>query len=46
MGRCYIFSGLLIEIGYEEFSGGTAGVLDIFNGVNTSPYGLDGNGPE
>jgi hypothetical protein len=33
-----------IEIG--EFSGGTGGVLDIFNGINTSPYGLNGNGPE
>jgi hypothetical protein len=29
----------------EEFSGGTAGSFEIFNGVNTSPYGIDGNGP-
>ena len=33
-----------IEIG--EFSVGTGGVFEIFNGVNTSPYGADGNGPD
>jgi hypothetical protein len=30
----------------EEFSGGTAGSFEIFNGINTSPYGADGNGPD
>ena len=29
----------------EEFNGGTAGSFEIFNGVNTSPYGINGNGP-
>jgi len=30
----------------ENFSGGTAGSFEIFNGINTSPYGADGNGPD
>jgi len=30
----------------ENFSGGTGGTMDMFNGVNTSPYGPNGNGPE
>jgi hypothetical protein len=30
----------------ETFSGGTAGSFEIFNGVNTSPYGPNGTGPE
>ena len=30
----------------ENFSGGTAGSFEIFNGINTSPYGIDGNGPD
>jgi hypothetical protein len=29
----------------ENFSGGTGGSFEIFNGTNTSPYGTDGNGP-
>ena len=33
-----------IEIG--EYSGGTGGSFEKFNGVNTSPYGPNGNGPE
>ena len=33
-----------IEIG--EFNGGTGGVFEIFNGINTSPYGINGNGPD
>jgi hypothetical protein len=30
----------------ENFSGGTGGTMDMFNGVNTSPYGPNGTGPE
>jgi hypothetical protein len=30
----------------ENFSGGTAGSFEIFNGINTSPYGPNGTGPE
>jgi hypothetical protein len=30
----------------EDFSGGTGGVFEIFNGVNSSPYGPNGIGPE
>jgi hypothetical protein len=30
----------------ENFSGGTGGVFEIFNGVNSSPYGPNGIGPE
>jgi hypothetical protein len=30
----------------ENFSGGTGGSFEIFNGINTSPYGADGNGPD
>jgi hypothetical protein len=30
----------------ENFSGGTGGTFEIFNGVNTSPYGPNGTGPE
>lgn len=30
----------------ENFSGGTGGTMDPFNGVNTSPYGPNGTGPE
>jgi len=30
----------------ENFSGGTAGMFEPFNGVDTSPYGADGNGPD
>jgi hypothetical protein len=33
-----------IEIG--EINGGTAGLFEIFNGIDTSPYGLNGTGPE
>jgi hypothetical protein len=33
-----------IEIG--EINGGTAGLFEIFNGVDTSPYGPNGTGPE
>jgi hypothetical protein len=33
-----------IEIGDVE--GGTGGSFEIFNGVDTSPYGPNGNGPE
>jgi hypothetical protein len=33
-----------IEIGDVE--GGTGGSFEVFNGVNTSPYGPNGNGPE
>jgi len=29
----------------ETFNGGTAGILEQFNGINTSPYGINGNGP-
>ena len=29
----------------EHFEGGAAGIFNPFNGVETSPYGLDGNGP-
>jgi len=29
----------------EHFEGGAAGMFNPFNGVETSPYGLDGNGP-
>ena len=29
----------------ENFSGGTGGTFEIFNGVNTSPYGPNGTGP-
>ena len=30
----------------ENFSGGTGGTFEMFNGVNTSPYGPNGTGPE
>jgi len=30
----------------ENFSGGTGGVFEPFNGINTSPYGPNGTGPE
>ena len=30
----------------ENFSGGTGGSFEIFNGIDTSPYGADGNGPD
>ena len=30
----------------ENFSGGTGGTFEMFNGVNTSPYGSNGTGPE
>ena len=30
----------------ENFSGGTAGMFELFNGIDTSPYGVDGNGPD
>ena len=30
----------------ENFSGGTGGTFEQFNGVNTSPYGPNGTGPE
>jgi len=30
----------------ENFSGGTGGVFEPFNGVNTSPYGPNGTGPQ
>jgi hypothetical protein len=30
----------------ENVSGGTGGTMDMFNGVNTSPYGPNGTGPE
>jgi hypothetical protein len=30
----------------ENFSGGTGGTFEIFNGVNSSPYGPNGTGPE
>jgi hypothetical protein len=30
----------------ENFNGGTAGTFEIFNGVNSSPYGPNGTGPE
>jgi hypothetical protein len=30
----------------ENFSGGTGGSFEPFNGINTSPYGLNGTGPE
>jgi hypothetical protein len=30
----------------ENFSGGTGGTMDIFNGINTSPYGPNGTGPQ
>jgi hypothetical protein len=30
----------------ENFSGGTGGTMDMFNGINTSPYGPNGTGPE
>jgi hypothetical protein len=30
----------------ENFSGGTGGTFEIFNGVNTSPYGPNGTGPQ
>jgi len=30
----------------ENFSGGTGGTMDMFNGVNTSPYGPNGTGPQ
>jgi len=30
----------------ENFSGGTGGTFDPFNGVNTSPYGPNGTGPQ
>jgi hypothetical protein len=33
-----------IEIG--EIDGGTGGSFEIFNGINTSPYGPNGTGPE
>ena len=33
-----------IEIG--DIEGGTGGLFEIFNGINTSPYGPNGTGPE
>ena len=30
----------------ENFSGGTGGTFEMFNGVDTSPYGPNGTGPE
>jgi hypothetical protein len=30
----------------ENFSGGTGGSFEIFNGVDTSPYGPNGTGPQ
>jgi hypothetical protein len=30
----------------ENFSGGTGGTFEPFNGINTSPYGPNGTGPE
>jgi hypothetical protein len=30
----------------ENFSGGTGGTFEIFNGVDTSPYGPNGTGPQ
>jgi hypothetical protein len=30
----------------ENFSGGTGGTFEMFNGVNTSPYGQNGTGPQ
>jgi len=30
----------------ERFNGGAAGTFEQFNGINTSPYGADGNGPD
>jgi len=30
----------------ENFSGGTGGSFELFNGINTSPYGPNGTGPE
>jgi hypothetical protein len=30
----------------ENFSGGTGGSFEPFNGINTSPYGPNGTGPE
>ena len=30
----------------ENFSGGTGGIFEPFNGINTSPYGPNGIGPE
>ena len=30
----------------ENFNGGTGGTFEQFNGVNTSPYGPNGTGPE
>ncbi len=33
-----------IEIG--EYNGGTGGSFEVFNGINTTPYGPNGNGPE
>jgi hypothetical protein len=30
----------------ENFSGGTGGTFEIFNGVSTSPYGTNGTGPQ
>jgi hypothetical protein len=30
----------------ENFSGGTGGSFEPFNGISTSPYGLNGTGPE
>jgi hypothetical protein len=30
----------------ENFSGGTGGTFEMFNGVDTSPYGPNGQGPE
>jgi hypothetical protein len=30
----------------ENFNGGTAGSFEIFNGINTSPYGAEGDGPD
>jgi hypothetical protein len=33
-----------IEVG--DINGGTGGSFEMFNGVTTSPYGVDGNGPD
>jgi len=30
----------------ENLSGGTGGTFEMFNGINTSPYGPNGTGPE
>jgi len=34
------------SIDMVAISGGAGGVFNVFNGLNTSPYGVDGNGPD